>query len=73
LRNLGTYLFAGIGLGIAMVITLILEKLKKRYHLIATITDAIIRKLFYNSVIRYAIQAYIQYCETTFNLFIDNG
>jgi hypothetical protein len=31
------------------------------------------KKLFYNSLLRYAIQAYMKYCEASFNSFLDIG
>jgi uncharacterized membrane protein YgaE (UPF0421/DUF939 family) len=55
LQNLGTYLFAVIGLGIAMLVTWVMMKLRDRFELIRTLTDALMRKLFYNSILRYAI------------------
>ncbi len=31
------------------------------------------KKLFYNSLIRYGIQSYMKYCETSFNSFLNVG
>ncbi len=33
----------------------------------------LMRKLFFNSILRYAIQAYMKYCETSFEAFQDIG
>ncbi len=54
-----------------MFVTLLLVKLKNKYQFISIITDTLLKKLFYNSLLRYAIQSYIKYCEASFNSFMD--
>jgi hypothetical protein len=56
-----------------MLLTLVLVKLRERFHWLTTITDALMKKLFFNSLLRYAIQSYMKYCEACFSSFQDIG
>jgi hypothetical protein len=73
LQNLGTYIFAGVGLALAMIFTWVLKSLRERFQVMKTVTDVLMRKLFFNSVLRYAMQSYVKYCETSFEAFNDIG
>jgi hypothetical protein len=66
LQNLGSYLFAVIGIGIAMLVTWGMIKLREKFNQIRKITEILMRKLFFNTILRYAIQSYMKYCETSF-------
>ena len=66
LQNLGSYLFAVIGIGIAMLVTWGMIKLREKFNQIRKITEILMKKLFFNTILRYAIQSYMKYCETSF-------
>jgi hypothetical protein len=55
LQNLGSYIFAAIGIGIAMLVTWGMTKLRDKFHQIRSLTDMLMRKLFFNTILRYAI------------------
>ncbi len=69
LQNLGSYLFAVIGIGITMIVTWAMMKLREKFNPIRKITEILMKKLFFNTILRYAIQSYIKYCETSFEAF----
>jgi hypothetical protein len=66
LETLGTYFIAGIGLAIVMASVYLLNKLKERYKWVQKLTDNLMNKLFYNSVLRFFIQSYLKMSESAF-------
>ena len=58
IKNLGTIILGLVGLVLTMIITGILIKCS-RIPLIMKITDVLKNKLFYNSILRTAVQSYL--------------
>jgi hypothetical protein len=58
IKNLGTIILGSVALLIAMILTAILIKFS-RIPLIMKITNAVKNKLFYNSILRTAVQSYM--------------
>jgi hypothetical protein len=54
IKNLGTIILGSIGIILAMIFTAILIKFS-RIPLIIKITDAVKKKLFYNSILRIGV------------------
>jgi hypothetical protein len=63
ITHLGTYFVAGIGLVVAIVVAGLLILLARRITQIQKVVKMIKEKLFFNSVIRFLIQAYLKFCE----------
>ena len=59
IKNLGTIILGTVGMVIAMIFTAILIKFSKN-PTIKKITDALKNKLFYNSILRTAVQSYLK-------------
>jgi hypothetical protein len=67
--KLGTYFIAGIGLILIIITTIVIIYLSKRFTWIKKLADFLSAKLFYNAILRYCIQAYMKYCEASFDSF----
>ena len=63
MTQLGTYLVAGIALLLAIGLIGLLILLAKRVQRVQVIVNPLKSKLFYNSIIRFLIQAYLKFCE----------
>jgi uncharacterized membrane protein len=63
MTQLGTYLVAGIALILAIGLIGILILIAKRVQCVQVIVNLLKSKLFYNSIIRFLIQAYLKFCE----------
>jgi hypothetical protein len=66
MKNLGTYLFAFVGLIVVMITLFLLRFLMLKYTLTTKIYNAIYAKLFFNSVLRSFLTSYLTMSISTF-------